>query len=51
MKELRARRSADLEVDLEGPAGWDRGAAWDAERSLRSRSLNGNAAGSSARSR
>ena len=24
MKELRTRRSSDLEVDLEGPNGWSR---------------------------
>ncbi len=29
MKELRTRRSDDLEVDLEGPCGWSRGSAWD----------------------
>jgi len=51
MKELRTRRSTDLEVDLEGPTGWNRGAAWDAERPLSSASLNTNATSSSARAR
>ena len=34
MKELRTRRGADLEVDLEGPRGWSRGDAWESDRPL-----------------
>ena len=34
MKDLRTRRSAEMEVDLEGPAGWSRGGAWDDEPRL-----------------
>ena len=34
MKDLRTRRSADTEIDLEGPSGWSRGSAWDDERTL-----------------
>jgi hypothetical protein len=34
MKDVRARRSTDLEVDLEGPSGWSRGSAWDREGQL-----------------
>jgi hypothetical protein len=29
MKDLRARRSTSLEIDLEGPDGWNRGDAWE----------------------
>ncbi len=29
-KDLRDRRTFDLSVDLEGPAGWPRGGGWDA---------------------
>ncbi len=34
MKDLRSRRSTDLEVDLEGPGGWNRGDAWDSDHRL-----------------
>lgn len=34
MKDLRSRRSTDLEVDLEGPGGWNRGGAWEADHRL-----------------
>ena len=34
MKELRTRRSTDLEVDLEGPRDWNRGGAWESDRPL-----------------
>jgi hypothetical protein len=51
MKELRTRRGSDLEVDLEGPNGWNRGSAWDAERSLHSASMNSNVSSSSTRAR
>jgi hypothetical protein len=39
MKELRARRGTELEVDLDGPTEWSRGGAWDAERPLHRASL------------
>ena len=51
MKEVRTRRSTDLEVDLEGPSGWSRGDAWDGESSLHSGAIDVNASGSSARPR
>ena len=35
MKDVRTRRSTDLEVDLEGPNDWNRGGAWDSEQPLR----------------
>ena len=34
MKDLRDRRSTDLEIDLEGPGGWNRGGAWDSDQSM-----------------
>ena len=34
MKDLRTRRGATPEVDLEGPSAWNRGGAWDEERSM-----------------
>lgn len=34
MKDLRTRRSAAVEIDLEGPSGWSRGDAWEDERTL-----------------
>jgi hypothetical protein len=34
MKDLRTRRGDDLAVDLDGPDGWSRGAAWEGERPL-----------------
>ena len=34
MKDLRTRRGADPDVDLDGPAGWTRGAGWDDESAL-----------------
>jgi hypothetical protein len=34
MKDLRTRRGAKLEVDLDGPEGWNRGAAWDETHQL-----------------
>lgn len=51
MKDLRTRRSSDLEVDLEGPTGWSRGGDWDGERTFHSRALDRNSSGSSARAR
>jgi hypothetical protein len=32
MKDLRTRRSSDFEIDLEGPADWSRGGAWDPDQ-------------------
>ena len=34
MKDLRTRRASALEIDLEGPDDWSRGAAWDEERPM-----------------
>ena len=51
MKELRTRRGNDLEVDLEGPNGWNRGDAWEREGSFHNAAVDVNASGSSARSR
>ncbi|MEX1296226.1 MAG: hypothetical protein AB1Z67_08660 [Candidatus Limnocylindrales bacterium] len=51
MKELRTRRSGDLDIDLEGPASWSRGDAWDSERSFHSRAIDAGDATSSARAR
>jgi len=51
MKDLRTRRDGDLEVDLEGPNGWSRGAAWEAEQPLHRGSLNTDSSASGARSR
>lgn len=47
MKDLRTRRSGELEVDLEGPATWNRGDAWEGEHILHrpSRSRDGSDAG------
>ena len=50
MKELRTRRSDALEGDLEGPAGWSRGASWDDDQPLHEASLNAGHPGSSVRS-
>ena len=51
MKDLRTRRSSDLEVDLEGPNGWSRGGDWDGDRSLHSGAIDANSSSSSARAR
>ena len=51
LKDLRTRRSNDMEVDLEGPAGWSRGGSWDSDGTLHSRAIDTNASGSSARAR
>lgn len=40
MKDLRTRRGSDMEVDLEGPSGWNRGDAWEEERRLDRRALS-----------
>ena len=51
MKELRTRRAADLEVDLEGPNGWNRGGAWDGDGSLHRATIDVDPSGSGARAR
>jgi len=51
MKELRTRRAADLEVDLEGPNGWNRGGNWDGDGTLPNAPLDINSSGSGARAR
>jgi hypothetical protein len=51
MKDLRTRRGSDLEVDLEGPAAWNRGGAWDEERPMPRASMNSEMASSSSRPR
>jgi len=51
MKDLRTRRSSDLEVDLEGPSGWNRGDAWDSEQSLHRASSTADRSASSIRAR
>ena len=49
MKDLRTRRSSDLEIDLEGPNGWSRGGAWESDRSFHSRAIDGTSSSSTAR--
>ena len=51
MKDLRTRRSTDLEVDLEGPDGWSRGGAWEDEGTLHRASIASDPASSSLRPR
>jgi hypothetical protein len=51
MKEVRTRRGSDPEVDLEGPSGWSRGAAWDDEQSMHRASLSVDDGNTGARSR
>ena len=51
MKDLRTRRSASTEVDLEGPTSWNRGGAWDDERPLPRQSISVDPSDTSARSR
>ena len=34
MKDLRTRRGAKPDVDLDGPDGWTRGAAWEDDQAL-----------------
>jgi len=34
MKDLRTRRGKDVVVDLDGPADWSRGEAWDPATSM-----------------
>ena len=49
MKDLRTRRSSDLEIDLEGPSGWNRGGAWDSDRHRSAHDLNQSASGARTR--
>jgi len=51
MKDLRTRRGADPDVDLDGPDGWTRGASWDEEPPLHPRPFDVDQAGRSARPR
>ncbi len=51
MKDLRTRRSNDLEIDLEGPAGWNRGSAWESDRSLPNGAIDAGPSSSNARPR
>ena len=51
MKDLRTRRSNDMEIDLEGPDDWNRGGAWEGDRSLHGRAMDASASGASARAR
>ena len=51
MKDLRTRRSSDMEIDLEGPAGWSRGSAWDSDRSVHGGAIDATSSSSSARAR
>ncbi len=51
MKDLRARRSRDLEVDLEGPSSWNRGGAWESERALRGATMAADRSTSGVRAR
>jgi len=51
MKDLRTRRGSDMEVDLEGPSGWNRGDAWEEERRLDRRALSTDSGNTGARPR
>ena len=51
MKDLRSRRSTDMEIDLEGPAGWSRGGAWEGDRSVHGGAIDASGSSSSARAR
>jgi hypothetical protein len=51
MKDLRTRRGADPDVDLDGPAGWTRGAGWDDESALHPRAYDVDQTDRSARPR
>ncbi len=46
MKDLRTRRGDDMAVDLDGPNGWNRGGAWEAEASMHRAVLEGEASAS-----
>jgi hypothetical protein len=51
MKDLRTRRSTQIEIDLEGPSDWSRGGAWDDERPLHRGSFDVDTGARGARSR
>jgi hypothetical protein len=51
MKDLRTRRSAPPDVDLDGPADWTRGAGWEDEQALRHLPLDADPGDRSARPR
>jgi len=51
MKDLRTRRGADMEIDLDGPSGWSRGAAWDDEHTLQRNAMDSESGSNAARSR
>ena len=51
MKELRSRRNGELDVDLDGPASWSRGSAWDGDRKMPRLSLAIDRSGQSLRAR
>lgn len=51
MKDLRTRRGDTPDVDLDGPAGWTRGAAWDDEQALHRAAFDVDQGGRSARPR
>lgn len=51
MKDLRTRRGTSMEVDLEGPAAWSRGDAWDEERPMPRISMTNGLPSSSSRPR
>jgi hypothetical protein len=51
MKDLRTRRGADPDVDLDGPADWTRGAGWEDEKSLHPGAFDVDQTGRSARPR
>ena len=38
MKDLRTRRAAQPDVDLDGPAGWTRGETWESDPTILGRS-------------
>jgi hypothetical protein len=51
MKDLRTRRSSDMDVDLEGPSGWNRGGAWDSDSPMPRVSMTTDRSASSIRAR
>lgn len=51
MKELRTRRSGDMEIDLEGPSRWNRGGDWDSDRPVPRSSMPADRSASGIRAR
>jgi hypothetical protein len=51
MKDLRTRRSGAPDVDLDGPDGWTRGEAWEADQPLHRPNFDIDSAGRSPRPR